>query len=147
MHAHAYAQTILGEVSTHLRNQIVLQSNHEAVKRIRFFSQHDEGLIAVLITAMKPMYQMAGELLCSQGHVGKEMYFILKGVVEATVRDLRADAPALVGLYLQGHYCGDVALVLNVRRPLTLRAVTHCDCFALSKVRRATRPGRGGGHG
>jgi len=127
-------QTILSEVSSHLRNQIVLQSNQDAISRIKFFSCQDEGVIASLITAMKPMFQMGGELLCTQGHVGKEMYFILKGAVEATVVDLRESKPTLLGLYLQGHYCGDVSLVLSVRRPMTLRAVTHCDIFALAKV-------------
>jgi len=100
---------------------------------IRFFQHQDEGLIASLITAMKPMFQMAGEMLCHQGHVGKEMYFVLKGMIEATVDDIRYK-PTLVGIYLRGSYCADTALVLNSRRPLSLRAVTHCDLFALSKV-------------
>ena len=120
-------------MSNHLRNQIVLQSNQEAVMNIRFFQHQDEGLIASLITAMKPMFQMAGEMLCHQGHVGKEMYFVLKGMIEATVDDIRYK-PTLVGIYLRGSYCADTALVLNSRRPLSLRAVTHCDLFALSKV-------------
>lgn len=138
------------------------QSNLDVINNIAFFHGQDEALVAGMITALKPLFQVSGEVLCyqvqlqksvsarfavgraitltctllwfSQGHVGKEMYFLLKGHVEALVRDLAAH-PVLVGLYLEGSYFGDVALLLNRRRPMTIRAVSNCDMFSVSKVR------------
>lgn len=125
---------ILGELSNNLRSQVVMQSNHDTITRIHFLREQDKGFVTALMQRIKPMFVVAGELLMIEGDVGKEMYFLLRGTVEVSCRLGDGRSPSnTVGVYTEGHYLGEEALLSGTVRPYNATAVGHCDTFALAK--------------
>eukprot|EP00500_Bicosoecida_sp_ms1_P000160 CAMPEP_0203810142 /NCGR_PEP_ID=MMETSP0115-20131106/2759_1 /ASSEMBLY_ACC=CAM_ASM_000227 /TAXON_ID=33651 /ORGANISM="Bicosoecid sp, Strain ms1" /LENGTH=1752 /DNA_ID=CAMNT_0050718925 /DNA_START=358 /DNA_END=5612 /DNA_ORIENTATION=- len=125
---------ILSELSNNLRSQVVMQSNHDTISRIHFLREQDKGFVTAVMQRIKPMFVVAGERIMMEGDVGKEMYFLLRGTVEISC-NLRENVKHddTIGLFTEGHYFGEDALLSGNVRPYNATAVGHCDTFSLAK--------------
>lgn len=81
-------QVILDELSPNLRLEMVLHHYRDVVNQVPFFKQEDGNFVAAVLTQLKPMAVLRDTVLYKQGDYGMEMFFLLKGVVEATVCEL-----------------------------------------------------------
>jgi Cyclic nucleotide-binding domain len=70
-----------------------------------------------------------GELILREGEVSREMYFLLRGTAQVEVA-----GQAVVALQC-GSYFGEIGLFQSTKRSSSVRALTNCEAFALSKVR------------
>ena len=69
-------------------------------------------------------------VICLQ--VGLSMYFLMKGTVEAVVGD--GEEEKQVKFVNDGGYFGEIALLMPIRRPVGVRALTHCHVSAASSL-------------
>jgi predicted house-cleaning noncanonical NTP pyrophosphatase (MazG superfamily) len=80
---------------------------------------------------LKPSYAFQDEILIKENTVGKEMYFILNGIVELFVsRSMDSSAYVTIG---DGCYFGEVALILGCRRTATAKTKTQCVLYTLNR--------------
>jgi hypothetical protein len=118
---------ILGDLSTSLRTEIALYLNKDIVSKVPFFSCCESGFISVLVTMLKPQVSSPGEYIIRQGDFGREVYFMSKGWVEVIVNG------RVVTRLGDGSFFGEMALLRSERRAASVRALTYCDLFYLTK--------------
>ena len=71
---------------------------------------------------------LKGDLVCREGEIAREMYFIKSGTVQVQLHGQP------VTLLKKGSYFGEIGLLRNARRNASVRAMTDCDLFVLTKV-------------
>lgn len=74
-------EEILADLPLSMRTEIALFLNREIIQKIPFFQGASENFINVLVRLLKPQVCSPGEEIIKFGDIGKEMYFISKGVV------------------------------------------------------------------
>jgi len=70
-----------------------------------------------------------GDLICREGELGKEMYFIIQGELEV-VSD---DGKKVFAVLREGNFFGEISLFKNSPRNASVRAVTYSELYILEK--------------
>lgn len=103
-------------------------TNRSILQAIPLFRECDQLFLNALILKLKSIIVEAGDTIVQEGEIGNEMYIISRGRVE--VLDARGD----IMFHLRdGHFFGELSLLLNQPRNATVRASSHCDLFLLKK--------------
>jgi hypothetical protein len=119
---------IFDELPQGLRIQIALHLNKEILRRVPFFQGLDQGAINSLVTKLRPQIACPGETVVRQGEMGQEMYFLSSGEVEVLT-----EKGGCVNTLTGGAFFGELSLLKAGRRTATVKAITFCDLFVLSK--------------
>jgi voltage-gated potassium channel len=80
-----------------------------------------------VIQLLQPLIFMPGDYIIRQGEFGDCMYFLTDGTVEVLVNDVRV---ASLG---QGSPFGETALLQGENRMASVRTLSYCDVYLLSK--------------
>jgi CRP-like cAMP-binding protein len=79
--------------------------------------------------ALKAETFAPGRFIVSEEEAGKSIYFIGKGKAEITSNDGKNKH----GIFEEGDYFGDLSLMLNEKRTASVKALTYCEIFILTK--------------
>eukprot|EP00741_Cyanophora_paradoxa_P005049 tig00000851_g4891.t1 len=120
---------ILGDLPPHLQNEIARYLNREILQKVPLFSNADTGFLSELVTRLKPRLYGPGEYIVPYGEVGREMFFISRGVVEVCSEDGRVVFKCMA----DGEYFGEIALLYSDKRTASVRAKGYCDLFTLNR--------------
>jgi CRP-like cAMP-binding protein len=123
------SDTIINDLSAPLRTEVLLHFNREMVERVPFFHARDENFVRSIILRLKPCIYAPGDLIIAQGDLAKRMYFIKHGCCEV----VSGDGKHIYNTLNTGQFFGEVALLWSGLRTASVRAVTYCDIFSLSK--------------
>jgi glucose-6-phosphate 1-dehydrogenase len=102
--------------------------NRDALQQIPLFQSTDPQFLNALVILLKPIIVSAGQEIVRRGEAGNEMYIISRGQVEI----LNGDGKPVAQLH-EGNFFGEISLLLSAPRGATVRALTQCDMFVLSK--------------
>ena len=119
---------ILDDLPNYLRQEVLLFLNRDLIQKVPLFGECDRGFVHSLVPRLKPLVCVAGESIIRQGDVGRELYFLTRGTVEILGRD-----GVVMATYGEGSFFGEIALLFPDRRTATVRALTYCDLFVLTK--------------
>ena len=125
---------IISELSHQLRQELILELNKSMVMSNAFFKGMPDDFVASIILKLRVATYLPGEVVVREGDVGDEMFFISEGHVEIiiTAEDGSAD---VIKTLAAGDYVGEIALLkAGIRRTATVRALTFCDIYSLSRV-------------
>jgi hypothetical protein len=122
---------LLNDVSPPLRTEIALYLNRDIIEKVPLFKGCSIAFIESLVTRLHAQVIGPEEFICRKGDVGQEMYFISKGAVAILDED---DQESVVSTLAEGSYFGEVALLYTERRTATVKALTYCHLFVLSKT-------------
>jgi len=129
------------------------------VERVPIFANTPSTFVDEIVNRLKAKFVTSGEIICNQGETGSEMFIIATGRVEVLRVDSyeawgvgrpEADRGRKVSLdsslgqrALQGSvrlaileagtFFGEIAMVFEMPRISTCRALTQCDLFSLKK--------------
>ncbi|KAJ0412265.1 hypothetical protein ATCC90586_006651 [Pythium insidiosum] len=118
-------------ISKTLRLNIALHLYKDLVKTVPFFAGSDVRFLGKVCLALETAVYLPGDTIIYYDDIGKEMFIVRKGLVEIIIPDV-GDSDKRI--YLRdGNFFGETALVVDVRRTNTVRAVTICDLNVLSK--------------
>lgn len=93
------------------------------------FKQLIPGFTRDLAFDARRMLILPGDLIVHKGDIGKEMYFIMRGVAEI----LAEDDKRVVTEISEGAYFGEVGMIFQTPRCNSVRAKTHCELIVLSQ--------------
>ena len=79
----------------------------------------------------------AGKTIIKQGDIGKKCYIILWGKVDIRITDAVGNQTSVAQLK-QGDFFGEIALIKNIRRTATVKALAECRIIALDKAQLRT---------
>lgn len=118
-------------ISKTLRTTIALHLYKDLVRTVPFFAGSDTRFLGKVCLALETAVYLPGDTIIYMDDVGKEMFIVRKGLVEILIPDAEN---AEKRIYLRdGNFFGETALVIDVRRTNTVKAVSICDLNMLSK--------------
>ncbi|MEN6663345.1 MAG: cyclic nucleotide-binding domain-containing protein [Phycisphaerae bacterium] len=117
----------LAELPHTLQQDISLFINRQILHKAALFRGADELFIREVVGMLKPMIFLPGDYIIRQGAHSDCMYFMDEGEVEVLVD---ADRVAVLGA---GSPFGESALVQEANRNASVRALTYCHVYQLSK--------------
>jgi glucose-6-phosphate 1-dehydrogenase len=103
--------------------------NRTVLERVPFLRGGDPVFLHNLALMLKPLACEAGEVLIQEGEVGAEMYFVVRGQVEAYDK-----AGKVLATRGEGDAFGELALLHHQPRAASVRAITPCDLVVLTKA-------------
>ncbi|MBF0285612.1 MAG: ion transporter [Magnetococcales bacterium] len=121
-------EQILADMPEKLREQLEMHINIHILEQVPLFRNMPKPCLEELAAAQKPMVFGPGEVIVRAGEVGREMYFLLHGVVHV----LRPDGVPITKLYKHSFF-GETALLENVERTATVKSATYCDLARLDR--------------
>jgi hypothetical protein len=122
------AVPIAEELPHSLSTEILLFLNRTLIEKVALFRNADEIFIREIVQRLKPMVFLPDDYLIRQGEYGDCMYFLSVGDVEVLVGGTR------VALLDHGSPFGETALLQGEKRMASIRALSYCEVYRLSKV-------------
>jgi len=121
--------TVLSELSPSLITEVSLFLKRDIIEKVPFFTGASDELIREIALQMRPVVYTPGDFVFRAGDQGREMYFISKGTLDV----LAKDGTTVYTRLTDGDFFGEIALLLNLPRTASVRAVDYCDLYALDK--------------
>ncbi|CAO2598821.1 Potassium/sodium hyperpolarization-activated cyclic nucleotide-gated channel 3 [Lemmus lemmus] len=119
-------ESILGELSEPLREEIINFTCRGLVAHMPLFAHADPSFVTAVLTKLRFEVFQPGDLVVREGSVGRKMYFIQHGLLRVLARGARDTR------LTDGSYFGEICLLTRGRRTASVRADTYCRLYSLS---------------
>nr|O70507.2 RecName: Full=Potassium/sodium hyperpolarization-activated cyclic nucleotide-gated channel 4; AltName: Full=Brain cyclic nucleotide-gated channel 3; Short=BCNG-3 [Mus musculus] len=119
-------ESILGELSEPLREEIINFNCRKLVASMPLFANADPNFVTSMLTKLRFEVFQPGDYIIREGTIGKKMYFIQHGVVSVLTKGNKETRLA------DGSYFGEICLLTRGRRTASVRADTYCRLYSLS---------------
>ena len=120
--------SITEELPHTLSMEISLYLNRAILEKVALFKNANEIFIREIVQLMQHMVFLPDDYIIRQGEYGDCMYFLSNGDVEVLVNGSRV---ASLG---QGSPFGETALIQGEKRMASIRALSYCEVYKLSKT-------------
>ncbi|PBC29607.1 cAMP-dependent protein kinase type II regulatory subunit isoform X1 [Apis cerana] len=104
----------------------------DSIKHILLFRSLDEDQMTDVLDAMFEKIVQSGEIVIRQGDDGDNFYVIERGKFEVYVRD-QTDLESLIHTYDNRGAFGELALLYNMPRAATIKAITSGTLWAMDR--------------
>ncbi|MGE5372496.1 MAG: cyclic nucleotide-binding domain-containing protein [Solirubrobacterales bacterium] len=101
------------------------------IRRMPLFEELSADQTASLMSKFSVQLAAKGETIIRQGEVGDRFYILKQGKVDVLVWDGSQYKP--VAYLGPGEYFGEIALLLNIPRTSTIRALEDCELMTLTR--------------
>ncbi len=120
---------LLDDLPVPFRLDILRHLTRELLEKVPLFKYCSPALRNVLLMALKAQTYAPEGYIVREGEFGKEIYFISQGEVEIISNEGENNH----GTLGDGDYFGDLSLILREKRTASVRALTYCEIFILTK--------------
>ncbi len=110
-----------------LSMDLLLFLNRPLLEKVELFRSSSDAFIREVVQLLQAMVFLPEDYLIRQGEFGDCMYFLTSGEVEVRVNETRV---ATLG---PGAHFGETALLQGEKRMASIRTLTYCDVYQLSK--------------
>ena len=115
-------------VKLFLFQDIISHNCKDLISTVPFLQNSSTQFITAVLTKLQFEVFLKGEYIVHAGAIGDKMYFIRTGIVEVLNNEDKVTTRLS-----DGSHFGEICLLTNDRRVASVRAVTICDLFSLSK--------------
>ncbi|KAF3858396.1 hypothetical protein F7725_011597 [Dissostichus mawsoni] len=119
-------ESILGELSEPLREEIVNFNCRKLVASMPLFANAEPYFVTAMLTKLRFEVFQPHDYIIREGTIGKKMYFIQHGVCSVITKG------TLAMKLSDGSYFGEICLLTRGRRTASVRAETYCRLYSLS---------------
>ncbi|XP_078285825.1 potassium/sodium hyperpolarization-activated cyclic nucleotide-gated channel 3 [Rhinoraja longicauda] len=119
-------ESILGELSEPLREEIINFNCRKLVASMPLFANADPNFVTSMLTKLLFEVFQPGDYIIREGTIGKKMYFIQHGLVSILTKGNKETKLS------DGSYFGEICLLTRGRRTASVRADTYCRQYSLS---------------
>lgn len=121
-------RSLLAELPKFLQHEVAMFLNKDIVSSAALFRGCSATLVASLVEHLHPHRCLPLDSVVRKGDVGDELYLVKRGLFEVLNED--DTVHRMLGA---GSYFGEVALLCQVHRTMTVRAVTHALVFVMDR--------------
>lgn len=100
------------------------------IDQVPFFKNASNDLLRDLIPRLDARQFAPGAILVHEGDLGDQMYFLTRGQVEV----LRGEPARTLTTLREGAFFGELAILREVPRTATVRALTQVEVYALGRA-------------
>jgi voltage-gated potassium channel len=111
-----------------LQSEVSLHLKKEVIEKIPLFNEADPRFIREIALHLKSVVLTPGDCVFSEGDVGKEMFFVVKGELEVLTKEGQR-----LAVLKDGDFFGEIAIFANKPRTATVKSLTYCDLYSLNK--------------
>lgn len=126
-HKSTTSPSLLNELPHSLSIDIALFLNKNILEKVPYFAHADDHFIREIVQMMELIVFLPDDYVIRQGEYGDSMYFLSSGEVEVII-----DGQVVVQRG-EGTFFGERALIKNEKRNASIRTVTYCDMYRLSR--------------
>ena len=113
-------QGLQSEVSIHLKREIL--------EKIPLFQGVSDKFLGEVSLHMRPLVCVPGENVFTEGEIGNEMYFIIRGKLKVLLNS------KVVSTLTDGDFFGEIALFTDQkRRTATVKSISYSDLYRLDR--------------
>ena len=112
-----------------LQLDVLLDLTRELLEKVPLFKYCSPALRNTLLMTLKAQTYAPDSCIVREGEVGKEIYFICSGEMEI----MSDEGRKIHGTFETGDYFGHLSLVLGEKRTASVRTLSYCDVFILTK--------------
>lgn len=99
------------------------------IEQVPFFKSASSEFLRDIIPRLDARMFAPGDVVVHEGDVGDEMYFLTRGQVEV----LRGEPPEQLAVLRPGSFFGELAILADVPRAATIRAIADVEVYALRR--------------
>ncbi|MDA3940561.1 MAG: ion transporter [Spirochaetia bacterium] len=121
--------SVLAELPSSLKTWVSLFLNKDIIEKVPIFEGASEEFIKETIMNLRPVVYTPGDYIVTAGELGFDMFFISKGNVDV----VSADGSTIYATLSDGHFFGEIALLLSMPRTASIIAKGYCDLYSLDK--------------
>lgn len=121
--------SVLAELPSSLKTWVSLFLNKDIIEKVPIFEGASDEFIKETIMNLKPVVYTPGDYIVTAGELGFDMFFISKGSVDV----VSADGSTVYATLTDGHFFGEIALLLSMPRTASIIAKGYCDLYSLDK--------------
>ncbi|KAI9336131.1 cyclic nucleotide-binding-like protein [Obelidium mucronatum] len=123
--------SLLGDLNESLRREVASFNCKRLLEKVPFLKRNmgdgrDDLFLGKLASALLPSFFIPGDFIFHQGEKSSEMFFVLSGTLQVIVNG------SVVAQCEDGMFFGEVALIANIPRTATVKAMTQCKLYSLS---------------
>jgi CRP-like cAMP-binding protein len=123
------SKAILMKLPDFLRSEVLMCITQQMIQRVSFFQNADRSFVTSVILMLEPLMAVPGEYIVRRHDLGTTMYFLKSGHAEVLIGDQENCSSVLES----GDVFGEIAVLFASPRTASVRALTHCELFSLSK--------------
>lgn len=120
----------VAELPPDLQTEILMEMHGGLLRRVPIFKSCSESFLRSIVMKLQPQVSLPGDYIIHEGDFGDEMYFVRNGRVEVCSKDGKIVYTTLH----EGSFLGEMSLLLNDRRTASVRAITHCNLYLLTRT-------------
>jgi hypothetical protein len=122
-------QNLFGDLPLHFRLEILEHLTQELLEKVPLFQYCTPALRNVLLDSLKSQTYLPNSYVVKEGDTGEAIYFISVGKVEV-LAERKTNFECILEA---GEYFGHLSLIFNEKLTASVRALTYCEIFILSK--------------
>ena len=122
--------TVIDPLPDSIRFDISVHLFRSIIENVCIFRGALPGVISSVLMHLRPVVIIPDQVVMLEGEIGREMYFLRTGQMEV----FAGDPPACVYRIHPGDYFGELALLLDVPRTITVKAVSFCEVYVLERA-------------
>jgi len=108
-----------------------LEQEVELIRQVPIFSKIQPAMQKLLCFSAERLNYDAGQVIFNAGDVGDSAYIIIDGTVEISVPT--PSGPIIINNMVKNDLLGEIAIVGEVPRTATAKALTKCETLKISK--------------
>lgn len=119
--------SFLDELPHTILTDILLFLNKGIIEKVGLFKNSNDIFVREIVQLLKPLVFLPDDFIIRQGEYGDCMYFLNTGKVEVIINGKTVDTMGA------GSPFGETALIQGEKRTASIKAISHCDVYRLSK--------------
>lgn len=121
----------LQDLSKGYHEAAAIQMNENLIASVPIFRVADRAFVHAIIMKLQQQLYLPGDYIIKHGDIGNEMYFVVKGTVQA----MDKEETVIYTTLSEGSFFGEIALLKkNSRRTATVRSFTYAQLNVLYKA-------------
>ncbi len=121
--------SLLTSLPPALKIETALFLKKDILDKIPIFKKAPENFKQEVALNFRSMVFSPGDIVCREGEIGREMYFIIQGELEV----VSGDGKKVIAILRDGNFFGEISLFKNSPRTASVKAVTYSDLYILEK--------------
>eukprot|EP00238_Polyblepharides_amylifera_P010834 CAMPEP_0196587278 /NCGR_PEP_ID=MMETSP1081-20130531/56987_1 /TAXON_ID=36882 /ORGANISM="Pyramimonas amylifera, Strain CCMP720" /LENGTH=458 /DNA_ID=CAMNT_0041909419 /DNA_START=100 /DNA_END=1476 /DNA_ORIENTATION=+ len=124
------AMTFMQNMPVHYRQEFANHLNGKVFENISVFKDCGVPFVTCMVSHMQPSIRKKNDLICMEGDVGDEMYFLISGEVA-----VYKTGHGMVGWLEKGSFFGEGVIATEnfTTRNATIQAIMDCELYVLTK--------------
>lgn len=121
--------SLLTSLPPALKIETALFLKKDILEKIPIFKKAPDNFKQEVALNFRSMVFSPGDVVCSEGEIGNEMYFIIQGELEV----VSGDGKKIIAVLKDGNFFGEISLFKNSPRTASVKALTYSDLYILEK--------------